>query len=114
MALKINNCDFDNHDAAKYEVKMCRRLAEGDRRHDGYRFVRTILDDFETKGSRGMHVCLVYEPLRETLSLFQMRSHLGKFPLPLLKGCVRLLLMGLDFLHSECQMVHTGKLEICM
>ncbi|KAI9843776.1 MAG: hypothetical protein M1837_006137 [Sclerophora amabilis] len=112
VALKIMNCDFADQAAAEYELEMSGRLAKGDPQHHGFRFVRTALDSFETSGSHGKHVCLVYEPMRETLSHFQRRIKDGRFPLLLLKASIRLLLMGLDYLHSECQMVHTDlKLE---
>lgn len=113
VALKITNCDFIDQAAAEYELEMSQRLAKGDPQHQGSRFVRTVLDSFEISGPHGMHVCLVYEPMRETLSLFQRRFKDGRFPSLLLKACIRLLLMGLDYLHSECQMVHTGKHELC-
>lgn len=109
MALKIANCDFKDRDIAEYELKMSQRLAKGDPQHQGFPFVRMALDSFEISGPRGMHVCLVYEPMRETLGRFQRRLNEGRFPLPFVKACIRLLLMGLDYLHSECQMVHTGK-----
>ena len=88
---------------------MSQRLTQGNPEHEGFQFVRTIIGKFEIIGTQGAHICLVYEPMRETLNLFRMRLKEAKFTLPLLKAYLRLLLRGLDYLHSECRMVHTGK-----
>lgn len=98
---------------AAYELNMSQRLAKEDPQHQGFPFERTVLHSFDISGSPGMHVCLVYEPMRETLSRFLRRVKGGRFPLPLLKACIRLLLPGLVYLHSECPILHTAKNELC-
>lgn len=52
---------------------------------------------------------MVFEPLREPLWL--LGKHLGSNGVPpaVLKPFLRLLLQGLDFLHSECHIIHTGR-----
>ncbi|KDE80352.1 serine/threonine protein [Aspergillus oryzae 100-8] len=54
-----------------------------------------------------LHLYLVFEPLREPLWL--LGKHLGSNGVPpaVLKPFLRLLLQGLDFLHSECHIIHT-------
>ncbi|CZT42280.1 uncharacterized protein RSE6_02141 [Rhynchosporium secalis] len=68
-----------------------------------------VIEGFEVLGPNGMHMCLVFEPMRETLSLFQSRLKQKRFPLKLLKMYLICLLTGLDYLHSECHIIHTGK-----
>ena len=70
-----------------------------------------MLDNFEVPGQNGPHLCLVYEPMREPLWLFQRRWENGKLPPALLKVYLRFLLRGLDYLHSECHIIHTGEIE---
>ena len=41
------------------------------------------------------------------MGLFPKVNNIG-LPVPLVKVVVRQLLMALDFLHRECQVVHTG------
>lgn len=114
MALKVKCCDYIDRDVANYELKMCQRLASGNPQHEGYRFMNIILDSFEIRGPHGQHICLVYEPMRETLDFFQSRLPDRRIRLPLVKACIRLMLMGLNYIHSECRMVHTGMhLELC-
>ncbi|EPS34067.1 hypothetical protein PDE_09029 [Penicillium oxalicum 114-2] len=66
------------------------------------------MDDFEVSGPEGKHLCLVYEPMREPLWIFQTRFVDRKIPLPIAKAYIYFLLVGLNYLHSECKAVHTG------
>jgi hypothetical protein len=88
---------------------MSRRQVNANPKHLGYALVRTCVDNFTTRSSFGPHMCLVYQPMRETLNTYRRRFNAGKLPLPLVKAYIKILLMGLDFLHSECKMVHTGE-----
>ncbi|KAJ5937020.1 hypothetical protein N7466_003470 [Penicillium verhagenii] len=51
-------------------------------------------------------MCLVYEAMREPLWIFQRRFIDRKLPLPIAKAYIYFLLVGLDYLHSECKVVH--------
>ena len=80
--------------------------------HRGRDILRTPIDDFEVESSTGTHLCLVFEPMREPLWLFRRRFGEDKVTrplLPLFKAYLYILLEGLDFLHSESHMVHTGR-----
>ena len=46
--------------------------------------------------------------MREPLWLFQKRCRDGKLSLALVKVYLTFLLRGLDYLHSDCHVVHTG------
>ncbi|KAI9741406.1 MAG: hypothetical protein M1834_003123 [Cirrosporium novae-zelandiae] len=104
VALKIiSGCD---EDAAKHERNITRRLGTNPS-HNGFRFVRTLLDSFKATGPDATHVCLVYEPMREPFWLFQRRWENGKLPPVVLKVYLKFILRGLDHLHSECHIIHT-------
>jgi hypothetical protein len=70
-------------DVAKHERIITGHLKKNPS-HEGFPFVRTMLDNFEVPGPDGPHLCLVYEPMREPLWLFQRRWG-GKLPPALLK-----------------------------
>ncbi|KAI9674409.1 MAG: hypothetical protein M1817_001747 [Caeruleum heppii] len=106
VTLKITVSDFIDENAAKHELSITRRL-KTNKSHEGFRFVRTLVDDFELMGPDGIHLCLVYEPMREPLWRFQQRWEDGKLPPSLLKVYLKFLLQGLDYLHSECHIIHT-------
>lgn len=108
MTLKIAN---NNTRSANHERKVEEHISAVDSSHRGRSLIRTFLDSFEVQGPEGSHSCLVYPPMREPLSMYQRRFNDGKMPLPVAKTYIRVLLMGLGFLHRECRTVHTGKLS---
>lgn len=81
------------------------------KKHWGHSLVVTAIDHFNIASPEGRHVCLVFEPMREPLWLFRRRLGANKATtagLPLLKIYIRGMLYGLDYLHSECHIIHTG------
>ncbi|KAM5434748.1 hypothetical protein MferCBS31731_006520 [Microsporum ferrugineum] len=107
LALKVGNNNFRDAEQAAHELNIERHINSTVCRHGGRNYVRTFLEQFEERGPDGMHICLGYEPMREPLWLFQSRLRNKRFPLGLLKGYVKLLLKGLDYLHTECNIIHT-------
>jgi len=71
-----------------------------------------VQDSFKIQGPMGPHMCLVYEPMREPLWLFQRRMSGGVYCFALLGYAVKFLLIGLDYLHNECKVIHTGVLSL--
>lgn len=109
MVLKVNNCDFSDKESAEHELNISRHLATANQLHKGISIIRTIIDSFEAVSPHGKHVCLVYEPMREPLWLYQRRFKDSKIPLPIVKAYIKIILTGLDYLHSQCYIVHTGE-----
>lgn len=70
--------------------------------------MRKLVDSFTIDGASGKHVCLVFEPLREPLWLYCRRYVGGVIPSEILKIILQMILQGLDYLHSVCQVIHTG------
>ncbi|CBF89377.1 uncharacterized protein ANIA_10082 [Aspergillus nidulans FGSC A4] len=77
--------------------------------HHGRGIIRTCLDSFEVTGPDGSHLCLAYEPMREPLWILRKRFVDWRLPLSIAKAYLLILLAGLDYLHSECRVVHTGE-----
>ncbi|KAJ9303084.1 hypothetical protein DTO271G3_458 [Paecilomyces variotii] len=112
VALKIVN-NYAGSAAREREVEE--HISTADPSHRGRSVIRKLLDSFEVKGPGGPHLCLVYPPMREPLSMYQRRFRDRKMPLPLIKTYIRGLLTGLEYLHEKCRMVHTDlKLENIM
>lgn len=76
---------------------------------DGLRFTLMPIDKFLLRGPRGTHSCLVYKPMRETLLQLQHRMHGDTLSLQYLRLYIFCLLEALDYLHTECHLIHTGK-----
>ena len=78
--------------------------------HPGFAFVRKLYDSFEIEGPKGRHMCLVHEPMKMDLATFnQMCRGELRLPVYLVKALIENMLLALDYLHSECHLIHTGK-----
>jgi serine/threonine protein kinase len=108
VALKILTKDAMSSPSTTSELELSRRIATADPHHPGLQYVRLVLDSFDISSPQGNHVCLVYEPMRETLSTFQERTQNRRLPSNLMKPLLRFLLLGLDYLHTKCHVSHTG------
>jgi len=51
---------------------------------------------------------MVFEPLYEPLWMLQRRFEGNTLPPDVLKPIIRLVIMGLDYLHTQARVVHTG------
>jgi serine/threonine-protein kinase SRPK3 len=72
-------------------------------------YTETALDEIKllNKVPHGMHVCMVFEVLGENLlGLIKRWNHRG-IPMPLVKQITKQVLLGLDYLHRECGIIHT-------
>ena len=109
VALKITNCFERDRKSASDELEMSQHISNIQSIHEGRSYVRLIQESFTIPGPFGEHLGMVFEPLREPLWL--LGRHLGTRGLPpiILKAFLKLVLQGLDFLHSECHIIHTGK-----
>lgn len=108
MALKIYTRDGGDLE----EFKMYEVLGQGNHSHPGYPHVRTALDTFKLKrpGNSGvMHHCLVQKPMWDSWKDVVRWNSAGVFSEELLKAGLAKLFLALDYLHSECTIVHTGK-----
>lgn len=77
--------------------------------HPGRQYVRSVLDSFEVEGPDGTHICMAFEPLRQPLWMLGQQSGLTNLVQPrTIKALLPSILKSLDFLHSECQVIHTG------
>ena len=76
--------------------------------HPGTDYVRTALNTFVIPRQGGDHNCLVQKPMWESWSDLLYRIPSGRFTEDLLKASLKQLLLALDYLHTECNIVHTG------
>lgn len=124
VAIKIHKSRTEYSYAARKELKVLRRIQSvaKDSSHAGCSHVVELLDAFSHLGPHGLHVCLVFEPLNESLLSLQGQFHRGGkcylkelgttcvkdgLPLELAKEVTRQVLLALDFLHKECGIVHS-------
>ncbi|KAL2846415.1 kinase-like domain-containing protein [Aspergillus pseudoustus] len=107
LALKIPSAQcYDGSQAPIFEREILTHLRNGDRDQLGYNHVCHLLDDFEHIGPNGMHVCLVFELMGETLRSFGAWFFESRLPNSVMRRFAIQLLLVLDFAH-EHNVIHT-------
>jgi serine/threonine-protein kinase SRPK3 len=107
VALKVVRSAAHYTETAIDEIKLLNRIVAAKPDHPGRKHVVSLLDSFEHKGPNGTHVCMVFEVLGENLlGLIKRWNHRG-IPMPLVKQITKQVLLGLDYLHRECGIIHT-------
>lgn len=103
-AVKVQKSDPSYTDAAWDEVTL---LDVINTNKNGNTPVVELQDVFEHVGPNGRHVCLVFEVLSKSLLRLIKQANYKGIPLPFLKVISRQILLGLQFLHEKCHIIHT-------
>lgn len=90
------------------ESAFLRRMQELSPQSPGLRYLVQLRDEILIAFGSSHHLCLVLEPLSENLRSFASRWPDNRLPLPLVQRIARQLLLGVDYMHRECKIVHTG------
>jgi serine/threonine-protein kinase SRPK3 len=90
------------------ELQMYKRMERGSKYHPGRNAVRSLLDSFDIDGPEDKHRCLVHPPLWESVLTFLHRNPVQRLPAPVLAFTLKRLFLALDYLHTECQIIHAG------
>ena len=107
VALKVVRSAAHYTETAVDEIKLLNKIVQANPSHAGKKHVVSLLDSFEHKGPNGTHVCMVFEVLGENLlGLIKRWNHRG-IPMALVKQITKQVLLGLDYLHRECGIIHT-------
>lgn len=91
-----------------HELLMYKRISKSPAKHPGRNGIRELLDSFDVVGPDGSHRCLVHPPLWESVLTFLHRNPARRLPVLVLAFILHRLFLALDFLHTECQIIHTG------
>ncbi|CAG8139920.1 unnamed protein product [Penicillium salamii] len=102
VALKVHTRDEDN----KHEFEIYQQLSKPSQHH-GRKHVRDVLDTFTLPRPGGDHQCLVQKPLWESLQDLHNVMPNARLEVNILKSAIKQMLLALDYLHTECKLVHT-------
>jgi serine/threonine-protein kinase SRPK3 len=94
-------------ETARDEIKLLSKVAEANPLHPGRSHIVSFLDSFNHCGPEEIHVCIVFEPLGENLLSLIERNKKKGVPVGLVKVITRQVLLGLEYLHDQCDLVHT-------
>ncbi|KAG6234561.1 hypothetical protein E4U25_005921 [Claviceps purpurea] len=103
VCVKITALDLADPD----EIEFLQLVSNANPSHEGLKYIRVLLDVFDMKGENGTHSCLVFEPMGETLYQFQRSLPGERFQIRHFKAYLYMLLKALDYLHTDCRLIHT-------
>ena len=106
-ALKVVKSASRYAETARDEIKLLRAVQEASPSHPGHKHVVSLLDSFHHCAPEDIHVCIVFEPLGENLLALIERNNKTGIPVALVKIIMKQVLLGLQYLHDECDLVHT-------
>ncbi|TFK30402.1 kinase-like protein [Coprinopsis marcescibilis] len=106
-ALKVVKSAGRYAETARDEIKLLSRVASVSPNHPGRAHIVSFLDSFSHQGPESSHICIVFEPLGENLLALIERNKKKGVPKPLVKVIAKQVLSGLQYLHDECDLVHT-------
>ncbi|KAG0354583.1 kinase-like domain-containing protein [Gamsiella multidivaricata] len=107
VALKVVKSASHYTETAIDEIKLLERVVQANPSAPGRKYVVELLDHFMHRGPNGLHVCMVFEVLGENLlSVIKRYRHRG-IPVHLVRQIIHQVLMGLDYMHRECGIIHT-------
>lgn len=121
VALKVQKSNFHYTEAAMDEIQILTKISKS---YDDLKWLRALEDyglpaslktgfvvqlysHFVHKGPYGKHVCMIFELLGvNLLEIIKLYDYKG-IPLPLVRTIARQVLIGLDYLHRVCGIIHT-------
>ncbi|XHG03936.1 hypothetical protein AWENTII_007220 [Aspergillus wentii] len=103
VTLKVYTRDEVSHE----ELQTYKYLNQGHRSHPGYAHVRRALDLFTIPRAGGDHHCLVQKPMWESFRDLLYRNPTHRFTEDLLRASLMQVFLALDYMHTECKLVHT-------
>ncbi|KAF9229541.1 kinase-like protein [Gyrodon lividus] len=106
-ALKVVKSASRYAETARDEIKLLSKVAEANPAHPGRSHVVSFLDSFTHPGPEDLHICIIFEPLGENLLALIERNKKKGVPRPLVKVIAKQILLGLQYLHDECDLAHT-------
>ena len=86
----------------KNEPEKLKNLEKKENSH-----VVQLLNSFIYHGQNGKHFCMVFEVMGVTLLELIKRYNYRGLPMPLVRVITKQILIGLDFLHRMCNIIHT-------
>ncbi|KAL7746438.1 serine/threonine protein kinase, CMGC [Sorochytrium milnesiophthora] len=107
VALKIVKSAPHYTETALDEIRLLEKVVSANPAAPGRQFVVELYDHFTHTGIHGTHVCMVFEVLGENLLALIRRYHHQGIPVHLVKQITAQVLAGLDYLHTDCGIIHT-------
>ena len=107
--MKILNSDLYDGKYDIFELEVMERIASVSVKssHPGRNHVAQLVDHFEVKGPNGTHVCMIFVLLGSSISKQTTDAQTEHLAATAVKQIATQVLLALDFIHTECQIIHT-------
>ncbi|KAF8350191.1 kinase-like domain-containing protein [Amanita rubescens] len=106
-ALKVVKSAGRYAETARDEIKLLSCVQSFSPNHPGRSHIVSFLDSFTHQGPESSHICIVFEPLGENLLALIERHKKKGVPRAVVRIIAKQILLGLEYLHDECDLVHT-------
>jgi serine/threonine-protein kinase SRPK3 len=106
-ALKIIKSAGRYSETARDEIRLLRQITNASPSHPGRAHIVSFLDSFTHTLSSTAHICIIFEPLGANLLSLVEKNRRKGVPPCVVKSITRQVLLGLQYLHDECDLVHT-------
>ncbi|KAJ8514929.1 hypothetical protein ONZ45_g7592 [Pleurotus djamor] len=106
-ALKVVKSAGRYAETARDEIKLLSRVESFSPDHPGRAHIVSFLDSFTHESPEASHICIVFEPLGENLLALIERHKKKGVHRALVRVIAKQVLLGLQYLHDECDLVHT-------
>ena len=106
VAVKVNKSHRDVTEMAEDEIKLLKCIGKASTSHPGSKHVLRLVEHFEVEGPNGRHVCLSLQLLGYSLLRCYKPGQEG-MPLEKVKEVMNQVMLGLDFLHTKANIIHT-------
>ncbi|PAV18716.1 kinase [Pyrrhoderma noxium] len=89
------------------EREILRKVSNASPTYHGYNHVVHLLHEFEFESFAGHHICFVTDVFSYSVSSLQSQLSDPRLPLKFILRLVKHVLKGLEYLHDECNIVHS-------
>mmetsp|Transcript_17849 Transcript_17849/g.23358 ORF Transcript_17849/g.23358 Transcript_17849/m.23358 type:complete len:686 (-) Transcript_17849:567-2624(-) len=104
-ALKVQKSADHYTEAAWDEIELLSTVEKNSKGRE--KFVVHMLDHFSHQGPNGLHMCMVFELLGDNLLCLIKHYDYRGIPLNLVKQITYQICVALQYLHDECEIIHT-------
>nr|XP_046254088.1 SRSF protein kinase 3 [Scatophagus argus] len=107
VAVKVLKSGAGFTQAGQDELALLRCASGPASRHPSSQRIVQLLDEFKLAGVNGVHICLVLELLGPDLRSWNLCFGSPGLMRPSVKQILIQVLEGLDYLHTQCKIIHT-------
>jgi serine/threonine-protein kinase SRPK3 len=94
------------------ELQISPRITSANPIHPGRSHLLLLLHHFRTQSQHRKHQYLVTPTLGGDVYHLQVASEDNKLPLRMVTQLIQQPLLALNYIHSECQIIHTGAWDL--